>query len=79
MRMLVAAAKRRGDRFRSDQFAHMGRPGHTGRLALDYAEFLLAEATLAVPTHTNASLIDINQPAMRPELRLPKRFRVRLG
>ena len=44
--------------------------------ALDYAEFLLAEgATLAVPTHTNASLIDINQPAMRPEAATPEAVR----
>ena len=77
MRMLVAAAETSGAiDFVPIEFAHIGSCHYTGRLALDYAEFLLAEgATLAVPTHTNASLIDINQPAMRPEAATPEAVR----
>lgn len=77
MRMLVAAAETSGATdFVPIEFAHIGSCHYTGRLALDYAEFLLAEgATLAVPTHTNASLIDINQPAMRPEAATPEAVR----
>jgi predicted aconitase len=77
MRMLVAAAETSGATdFVPIEFAHIGSCHYTGRLALDYAEFLLAEgAALAVPTHTNASLIDINQPAMRPEAATPEAVR----
>lgn len=77
MRMLVAAAETSGATdFVPIEFAHIGSCHYTGRLALDYAEFLLAEgATLAVPTHTNASLISINQPAMRPEAATPESVR----
>lgn len=77
MRMLVAAVETSGATdFVPIEFAHIGSCHYTGRLALDYAEFLLAErATLAVPTHTNASLIDINQPAMRPEAATPEAVR----
>ena len=77
MRMLVAAAETSGATdFVPIELAHIGSCHYTGRLALDYAEFLLAEgATLAVPTHTNASLIDINQPAMRPEAATPEAVR----
>ncbi|NDH84753.1 MAG: DUF521 domain-containing protein, partial [Acidimicrobiia bacterium] len=77
MRMLVAAAETSGaTEFVPIEFAHIGSCHYTGRLALDYAEFLLAEgATLAVPTHTNASLIDIHQPAMRPEAATPEAVR----
>ena len=77
MRMLVAAAETSGATdFVPIEFAHIGSCHYTGRLALDYAEFLLAEgATLAVPTHSNASLIDINQPAMRSEAATPEAVR----
>ncbi|MEM9203114.1 MAG: aconitase X, partial [Actinomycetota bacterium] len=44
----------------------------SGRLSVDFAEFLLAEgASLAVPTHTNASLIDCSQPQLRPAASSP--------
>ena len=77
MRMLVAAAETSGaTEFVPIEFAHIGSCHYTGRLSLDYAEFLLAEgATLAVPTHSNASLIDIHQPGMRPEAEAPEAVR----
>ena len=81
MRMLVAAAETSGaTEFVPIEFAHIGSCHYTGRLSLDYAEFLLAEgATLAVPTHSNASLIDIHQPGMRPEAEAPRPCAVRPG
>ncbi|MBT8213152.1 MAG: aconitase X catalytic domain-containing protein, partial [Acidimicrobiia bacterium] len=53
-------------------FAHINSCHYSGRMSLDFAEFLLAnDVTLAVPTHTNASLIDCGSPSVRPEQQTP--------
>lgn len=68
MRMVVAAAEVSGaERFVPIEMAHINSCHYSGQLSLDFAEFLLAEgATLAVPTHTNASLISCSSPDIRP-------------
>jgi predicted aconitase len=69
MRLVLAAAEVSGaSRFVPIEMAHINSCHYSGRLSLDFAEFLLAEgATLAVPTHTNASLISCSSPHVRPE------------
>ena len=69
MELMVAAADATGaQEFVPIESAHINSSHYSGQLSLDFAEFLLAEgATLAVPTHTNASLIDCSQPHLRPE------------
>ena len=48
------------------EMAHISSCHYSGQLSLDFAEFLLAEgATLAVPTHTNASLVSASRPDLR--------------
>ena len=69
MELMVAAADASGaTEFVPIEFAHIGSSFYSGQLSVDFGEFLLAEgATLAVPTHTNASLMDCSQPHLRPE------------
>ncbi|MEM8747294.1 MAG: aconitase X [Actinomycetota bacterium] len=73
MRLLVAAADASGaSGFVPIEFAHINSCHWSGRLSVDFAEFLLAEgAELAVPTHTNASLIDVHRPGLRSEAATP--------
>lgn len=73
MEMLVAAAEIAGAKeFVAVDFAHINSCHYSGQMSLDFAEFLLAEgATLAVPTHTNASLIDCSRPHLRPASTTP--------
>lgn len=54
------------------EMAHINSCHYSGQLSLDFAEFLLAEgARLAVPTHTNASLIACSSPDVRPAAQAP--------
>lgn len=73
MRLVLAAAEVSGaSSFVPIEMAHINSCHYSGRLSLDFAEFLLAEgATLAVPTHTNASLISCTTPELRPEATTP--------
>lgn len=73
MELIVAAARVAGvTEFVAIDFAHINSCHYSGQMSLDFAEFLLAEgAKLAVPTHTNASLIDCGSPALRPADRTP--------
>jgi predicted aconitase len=74
MRLVAAAAEATGaTSFVPIEMAHINSCHYSGRLSLDFAEFLLAEgATLAVPTHTNASLISCSSPDLRPESEKPE-------
>lgn len=67
MRLMVAAGEATGANELIDiEFAHINSCHYSGQLSVDFAEFLLREgARLAVPTHTNASLIDCAQPDFR--------------
>lgn len=69
MKLIVAAAHVSGaSSFEPIEMAHINSCHYSGRMSLDFAEFLLAEgATLSVPTHTNASLISCTSPELRPE------------
>lgn len=73
MRLLVAAAEVSGaSRFVPIEMAHINSCHYSGPMSLDFAEFLLSEnATLAVPTHTNASLISCSSPHVRPSSNSP--------
>jgi len=73
MELVVAAARVAGaSDFVAVDFAHINSCHYSGQMSLDFAEFLLANnATLAVPTHTNASLIDCGSPRVRPEQQTP--------
>jgi len=73
MRLVLAAAEVSGaTSFVPIEMAHINSCHYSGRLSLDFAEFILAEgATLAVPTHTNASLISCTSPDVRPEAATP--------
>jgi predicted aconitase len=73
MQLVLAAAEVSGaTSFVPIEMAHINSCHYSGRLSLDFAEFLLAEgAMLAVPTHTNASLISCTSPELRPELATP--------
>lgn len=73
MRLVRAAAEVTGaDRFVPIEMAHINSCHYSGTMSLDFAEFLLAEGTtLAVPTHTNASLISCSSPEVRPEAATP--------
>ncbi len=74
MRLVRAAAVATGaHRFVPIEMAHINSCHYSGTMSLDFAEFLLAEgAKLAVPTHTNASLISCSSPEVRPEEASPK-------
>ena len=73
MQLLLAAAKvSEADEFVPIEMAHINSCHYSGPLSLDFAEFLVAEdATLAVPTHTNASLISCSSPHVRPTQNAP--------
>lgn len=73
MRLIVAAAEVSGaTRFVPIEMAHINSCHYSGPLSLHFAEFLVAEgAKLAVPTHTNASLISCSSPELRPESSTP--------
>ncbi len=73
MRLVQAAAEVSGaERFVPIEMAHINSCHYSGSMSLDFAEFLLAEgATLAVPTHTNASLISCTSPDVRPQAASP--------
>jgi len=73
MQLLVAAAEVSGaTSFIPIEMAHINSCHYSGSMSLDFAEFLLREgATLAVPTHTNASLIACDSPDLRPESDAP--------
>lgn len=68
MRLIVAAGEATGAaRLVPVEMAHINSCHYSGQLSLDFAEFLLAnDACLAVPTHTNASLISMESPDLRP-------------
>lgn len=68
MRLLVAAGEATGaPRLIPVEMAHINSCHYSGQVSLDFAEFLLAnDARLAVPTHTNASLISSASPQLRP-------------
>ena len=68
MRMIVAAADVAGaTELVPIEMAHINSCHYSGPMSLDFAEFLLAGgARLAVPTHTNASLISCSSPDLRP-------------
>ena len=68
MRLMIAAGDATGaNEFVPIEFAHINSCHYSGQLSVDFAEFLLAEgATLAVPTHTNASLIEQRRGELRP-------------
>ena len=68
MRLLVAAGEATGAaRLIPVEMAHINSCHYSGQLSLDFAEFLLAnDARLAVPTHTNASLVSAASPDLRP-------------
>jgi hypothetical protein len=74
MRLVVAAAEASGAlELVPIDFAHINSCHYSGKLSLDFAEFLLAEgAQLSVPTHTNASLVDRATPGLRPEEDFPE-------
>lgn len=74
MRLVHAAAVVTGaDRLVPIEMAHINSCHYSGTMSLDFAEFLLAEgAVLAVPTHTNASLISCSSPEVRPEAATPR-------
>lgn len=69
MSMMVAAAEVSGaDEFVAIEFAHIDSNFYSGQVSVDFAEFMLAEGgRFAVPTHTNASLIDCQTPELRSE------------
>ncbi|MDW3178774.1 MAG: aconitase X [Acidimicrobiia bacterium] len=73
MQLVHAAAQVSGaSRFVPIEMAHINSCHYSGAMSLDFAEFLLAEgATLAVPTHTNASLISCSSPGVRPRATSP--------
>ncbi|MBT8240295.1 MAG: aconitase X catalytic domain-containing protein, partial [Acidimicrobiia bacterium] len=73
MELVVASARVAGvSNFVEVDFAHINSCHYSGQMSLDFAEFLLAnDAMLAVPTHTNASLIDCGSPSVRPEQKTP--------
>ncbi len=74
MQLIVAAAEASGaTALVPIEFAHINSCHYSGKLSLDFAEFLLAEgAQLSVPTHTNASLIARSSPALRPAASFPE-------
>jgi len=73
MRLMVTAAEVSGaTEFVAIDFAHLNASFYSGQVSVDFAEFLLAhDATFAVPTHTNASLIDCSTPDLRPADEFP--------
>ena len=73
MRLVHAAAEVSGaTKFVPIEMAHINSCHYSGSMSLDFAEYLLAgKATLAVPTHTNASLISCTSPHLRPESASP--------
>ncbi len=77
MELVLAAAKVSGaDSLVEVDFAHINSCHWSGKLSEDFAEFLLAEgAQLAVPTYTNASLIDCEHPELRPTTDSPEAVR----
>ena len=58
MELIVAAAEATGaPELIEVDFAHVGSGFYSGPASLDFAEFLLRhDATVSVPTHTNASI-----------------------
>ncbi|NNE96802.1 MAG: DUF521 domain-containing protein [Acidimicrobiales bacterium] len=73
MQLILAAAEVSGaPHLIPIEMAHINSCHYSGRLSLDFAEFLIAGgATLSVPTHTNASLISCSTPTLRPESENP--------
>ncbi|NND76407.1 MAG: DUF521 domain-containing protein [Ilumatobacter sp.] len=69
MQMMVTAADvSDATEFVEIEFAHINSSFYSGQVSLDFAEFLLANGgSFAVPTHTNASLIDCSTPELRAE------------
>ena len=67
MELIVAAAEATGaPELIEVEFAHVGSGFYSGPASLDFAEFLLRHgATVSVPTHTNASLVDFSSPGLR--------------
>ena len=58
------------------EFAHISSSFYSGQVSVDFAEFMLANgASFAVPTHTNASLIDCSSPDLRAEHEHPVEVR----
>lgn len=69
MQMMMTAAEVSGaTEFVEIEFAHINSSFYSGLVSVDFAEFMLANGgSFAVPTHTNASLIDCSTPALRSE------------
>ncbi|NNF53923.1 MAG: DUF521 domain-containing protein [Acidimicrobiales bacterium] len=70
--MLSAAEATNATEFVPIEFAHINSSFYSGEISLAFVDFLLAEGGhLAVPTHTNASLISCTTPELRPLDRTP--------
>lgn len=74
MRLISAAADLAGaSQLVPIEMAHLNSTHYSGQMSLDFAEFLLEhDATFAVPTHSNTSLISCSSPHIRPEADAPK-------
>ena len=68
MRLIASAAEVAGaTELVPIEMAHISSCHYSGQVSLDFGELLAAEgAQLAVPTHTNASLIACRTPELRP-------------
>ena len=73
MRMVSTVAEVMGAQTLVDvTMAHVGSCFYTGQVGVDFAEFLLAEGgSVAVPTLTNVSLVDVTHPELRAESASP--------
>ncbi len=73
MRLMLSAAEATGaTEFVPIEFAHINSSFYSGEISLAFVDFLLTEGgRLAVPTHTNASLISCTTPGLRPLERTP--------
>lgn len=69
MQMMVKAAEAMGaERLVDVSMAHVNSCFYSGKVGLDFAEFLLADGVkVAVPTKTNVGLVDLLHPELRPE------------
>ena len=74
MQMMVTAADVSGAReFVEIEFAHIGSSFYAGRVSVDFAEYILENGgSFAVPTYTNASLIDCATPSLRSSTVYPE-------
>ena len=73
MRLIASAAQVSGaTELVAVDMAHLNSTHYSGRMSLDFAEFLLEHrVSFAVPTHSNSSLISCSSPAFRPQAESP--------